>query len=552
MESDEIREKFLLFFKNREYTHTIAPSSSLVPDDPSVLLTTAGMQQFKPYYLGIESPYGKNTVSIQKCFRTSDIDEVGDDSHLTFFEMLGNFSFGGYFKKEAIEYAYEFIIKEMGLKIGFVSVFEGDEKIEADEESEKIWKEIKKKDNAVFEIKKFGKKDNFWGPTGDEGPCGPNTEIYVRGVEVWNLVFNEYYKDKNGKYEKLKIKGVDTGMGLERLAMMCQNKKNIFETDLFTKIMKTADNNKVVADHIRGAIFLIADGITPSNVGRGYILRKLIRRVVARGFGESMEKVAEIVIGNYKNFYPELNKNKKEIFEELKKEKESFGKTFERGMKVFEKGEYGNLLKRMRGPQIFELVTTYGFPLESIREIAEERGIELDIDDFNELMKQHQELSRTASRGMFKAGLAGHSEMEIKYHTATHLLLAALRQALGNHVLQKGSNITPERLRLDFSHPEKLTNEQKTEIENLVNQKIKEDLPVVCKEMTVDEAKKAGALGVFEHKYGDRVDVFSIGSFSKEICGGPHAKNTAELGEFKIKKEEAISSGVRRIKGILK
>jgi alanyl-tRNA synthetase len=552
MTANEIRQKFLDFFKKNG--HTVVPSSSLVTDDPSVLLTTAGMQQFKPYYLGEKSPYGDKTASVQKCFRTSDIDDVGDESHLTFFEMLGNFSFNGvYFKKEAIEYAYEFITKEVGLKIDYVSVFNGEGGIEPDMESEKIWMEIKEKNNENFEIKKFGKEDNFWGPTGDEGPCGPTTEIYINGVEIWNLVFNEYYRDSSGSYTKLETLGVDTGMGLERLAMVLQNKNNVFETDLFAPFMETSKNNRIIADHLRGAVFLIVDGVEPSNIGRGYILRRLIRRAVRYGkiLGAEenfTQKIAEIVIKNYHNFYPEIKRGKEKIIKELNQEEKNFRQTLEKGLKQFEKISSENI----SGHDAFILFSTYGFPIEMMQELAKERRIKVNLEEFKKELEKHRELSRTASQGMFKSGLAGHSEQEIKYHTATHLLLAALRRVLGNHVVQKGSNITPERLRLDFSHPEKLTEEQKQEVEKLVNEKIKENLEVVCEEMAVEEARKKGALGVFEHKYGKTSKVYSINNFSQEICGGPHVEKTGQLGEFKIKKEESVSSGTRRIKAVLK
>ncbi|MFC1625388.1 alanine--tRNA ligase [Patescibacteria group bacterium] len=541
MTSNEIRQKFLDFFK--EKGHKIVQSSSLIPDDPSVLLTTAGMQQFKPYYMNEESPYGNKTASIQKSFRTSDIEEVGDESHLTFFEMLGNFSFkhepaspaGGYFKKEAIEYAHEFITKEMNLKIDYITVFEGDFETLADEESEKIWQEI----DSNIKIKKAGREDNFWGPTGNEGPCGPTTEIYVNDLEIWNIVFNEYFCDKEKNYKKLDKPGVDTGMGLERLAMVVQNKKNIFETDLFEPIMSMAKNNRIIADHLRATVFLMADGVIPSNTNRGYILRRLIRRVVKQG---EISKIAEIIIEIYKDFYPELEKNKEKILKEVEKEKESFEKTLKKGEK-----ELGKLGQKISGKQAFDLFSTYGYPIDLIKD----SGKDVDEKEFKKEFEKHQELSRTASVGMFKGGLVEAGEETTKLHTATHLLLAALREVLGDHVIQKGSNITPERLRLDFSHPEKLTDQQKQEIEKIVNEKIKEDLPIQHKEMTLEQAKKKGALGVFESKYKDKVRVYSINNFSREICGGPHVEKTGQLGKFKIKKEEAISTGVRRIKAVL-
>ncbi|MCF7835854.1 MAG: alanine--tRNA ligase [Candidatus Marinimicrobia bacterium] len=536
MTSNEIRQKFLKFFKKKG--HELVPSSSLVPTDPSVLLTTAGMQQFKPFYLDKESPFSNKVTSVQKCFRTSDIDEVGGDSHLTFFEMLGNFAFKGeYFKKEAIEYAYEFITKEMELEIDYVSVFEGDNETPADTESEKIWQEIDKN----IEIKKFGREDNFWGPTGEEGPCGPTTEIYVNGIEIWNLVFNEYSKNKEGEYIKLEKPGVDTGMGLERLAMVVQKTKNIFETDLFAPILEATNGNRIIADHMRGSVFLVSDGIKPSNLGAGYILRRLIRRAY-RHSKMSNIKIAEKVIEIYGEFYPELKTNKEEVIREIIQEEEKFGKTLEKGEK-----ELQRLGEKVSGKEAFVLFSTYGYPVELI----EEAGKKIDRQEFEAEMEKHQELSRTASAGMFKGGLVDDNEETTKLHTAAHLLLAALRKVLGSHVEQKGSNITSERLRFDFSHPEKLTDEQKEEIEKLVNEQIGKDLPVTCEEMSPEEAKKDGAVGSFEHKYGDKVKVYAIDNFSKEICGGPHVEKTGVLGKFKIKKEKASSAGVRRIKAVL-
>jgi len=579
MKSEEVRKKFLEFFSAKGGPasggegHKIVPSSSLVPEnDPSVLFTTAGMQQFKPYYTGdknAQKDFGTlNTVSIQKCVRTSDIEEVGDDSHLTFFEMMGNFSFaspatpersdggrGGYFKKEAIKYAYEFITKEMGLKIDYVSIFKGDpstnlgQAIPRDEESYNVWKET----DSSIEIKEFGKEDNFWGPTGNEGPCGPTTEIYVNGVEIWNIVFNEYYSHPDSSLTALETKGVDTGMGFERLVVAVQKKKSIYETDLFDFIIKKLGfiedekQKRIMADHIKASIFLISDGITPSNTDRGYILRRLLRRVIRHKLN-NIDELVDIIISKYFDVYNNLDKdNIKKI---INTEKEKFEETLNKGLKQFEKA-------KMIDP--FILFSTYGFPLELTMELAKERGIEIDIKDFEEKMKEHQEISRAGMEEKFKGGLAGHSEMEIKYHTATHLLHQALREILGNHVFQKGSNITPKRLRFDFSHLDKMTDEEKKKVEDLINQKIKENLSVSFEEMKVEEAKKQGALGVFDEKYGEKVKVYSVGNpstssgqvFSKEICGGPHVKNTSELGKFRIQKEEAVSAGVRRIKAIL-
>ncbi len=566
MSSEEIRKSFLEFFKSKG--HKIVPSSSLIPDDESVLLTTAGMQQFKKYYTGeldakkdVLLENGEPAIgvaSIQKCFRTSDIDEVGDETHLTFFEMLGNFSFGGYFKKEAIEYAHEFITKELKLKIDYVSVFGGDEEdnIPLDKESEEIWKKI----DSNVGIRKAGKKDNFWGPTGNEGPCGPTTEIYINGVEVWNIVFNEYYRDKNGKFIKSENPGVDTGMGLERLATMLQGKKSVFETDLFDVLKKDEFNNsllpeklserfkRIILDHSRGMAFLISDGVRPSNKGTGYVLRRLMRRAIVYEFlsGDSeanIEPVLIAVIRNYKKFYPELEEEI--ILPVFYEENSRFLKTIQSGLKELDK------IADINAKLAFKLYETYGLPYEIIKELGGIKATNLNRGDFDREFEKHQELSRTASAGMFKGGLADASEQTIKYHTAAHLMLAALRKVFGENVLQKGSNITSERLRFDFSYSEKVTPEQIKQIEDLVNEKIKQDLPVVCEELSLEEAKEKGAMGVFDSKYGDRVKVYTIDDFSREICGGPHVNRTSELGKFKIIKEESASAGVRRIKAIL-
>jgi len=547
MDSKKLRKKFLKFFEKKG--HKIVPSSSILPTDPSVLFTTAGMQQFKPYYLGEKSPYGKDVTSCQKCFRTSDIEEVGDDSHLTFLEMLGNFSFGGYFKKEAIKMAYEFIFKELKLPVGdaVFTVFEGDGLVPEDKESIEIWKGLGVPEN---QIKKCGKEDNFWGPTGEEGPCGPTTEIHIRGVEVWNLVFNEYYQDKDKRLTPLEQKGVDTGMGLERLAMAVQRKNNVFETDLFESILKEIPDSdgksrRIIADHVKGAVFLIVEGILPSNVERGYILRRVLRRAMRYGKMLNLSEnflilLAKKVIDFYKDVYPELRSKESEILTVIQNEEEKFEKTLGEGLKQFEKGI-----------DAFELYTTYGFPLELTMELAKEKGIEIDTESFNKRFKEHQEISRAGAENKFVGGLADHSEKTIKYHTAAHLMLAALREVLGPEIYQKGSNITAERLRFDFNYSQKLNEEQISKIEDLVDEKIKEDLEVVCKEMSLKEAKEKGAMGVFEEKYGNLVKVYNIGEFSKEICGGPHVKRTSELGRFKIIKEESSGAGVRRIRAIL-
>jgi len=565
MRPNEVRQKFLKFFESRG--HKIVSSSSLVPDgDPSVLFTTAGMQQFKPYYLEKKSAMEDfkvlNTTSSQKCIRTSDIEEVGDISHLTFFEMLGNFSFGGYFKEEAIRYAYEFIVKELGLDIDYVTVFIGDDNVPFDAESYNIWKKFVPEEK----IKKFGKEDNFWGPTGKEGPCGPTTEIYVNGVEVWNLVFNEYFCKEDGTLEPLPQKGVDTGMGLERLSMMTGKTPTIFETDLFGNLIQEIEKVsgvsyfnsgyekvfRIIADHIRSSVFILADGVAPSNSERGYVLRRLIRRAVRHLKILNIEssfmlKMTKVIIGNYKDAYPDLAKKEDEIISELKAEEERFEKTLKEGLKQFEKFS----IHGISGHDAFILFSTYGFPFEETLEVAREKGIKVDEAGFKEEFKRHQEVSRAGMEKKFKGGLSGTSPEETRLHTATHLLHQALRDVLGEHVAQKGSNITPERLRFDFSHAEKMTPEELKKVEDLVNRKISEKLVVIVEEMTPEEAREKGAIGIFGDKYGNKVKVYSVENFSKEICGGPHVSNTSELGHFKIKKEEATSAGVRRIKAVL-
>jgi alanyl-tRNA synthetase len=532
MDSTQVREKFLNFFK--EKGHVVVPSSSLVPqNDSSVLFTTAGMQQFKPYYINPDLAPAKNVASVQKCVRTNDIDEVGDETHLTFFEMLGNFSFGGYWKKEAIEYAYEFITKELGLTIDYVSVFKDDESgIPADLESIEIWKSIDPK----LEIKEHKKEDNFWGPTGDEGPCGPTTEIYINGVEIWNIVFNEFYKTKEGKYEPLKIKGIDTGMGLERLLVQVQNKKNVFETDLFNG-EKTREE-RIIADHVKASLFLASDGVRPGNVGQGYILRRLVRRAAKfskTSLSLEIKKILKIYNGVY-SFHG---------IDEIEKEETKFKETLEKGLKEFN-----------NGVDPFTLFTSYGFPIELTIELAKEKGQKIDMEEFNRKMKSHQEISKIGADQKFKGGLAGTGEMEVKYHTATHLLHQALRDVLGPTVSQKGSNITSERLRFDFAFDRKMTDDEKKRVEDTVNEKIKMKLPVHKEVMSKADAEKTGALHFFGDKYGDEVNVYYIGdsledAYSKEFCGGPHVENIGDLGKFKIQKEEAVSAGVRRIKAIL-
>ncbi|MBI2626011.1 MAG: alanine--tRNA ligase [Candidatus Nealsonbacteria bacterium] len=557
MTSKELRDNFLKFFEKNG--HAIVPSSSLLPADPSVLFTTAGMQQFKQYFLGEKSPYGDKVASCQKCFRTSDIEEVGDERHLTFFEMLGNFSFGGYGKEKAIKLAKDFL-DSINIKINYVTVFGGDRDIPKDEESAKIWGKLgfsEANGNLRFE----GRKDNFWGPTGEEGPCGPTTEIYVHGIEIWNLVFNEYYQDKDKKFTPLKQKGVDTGMGLERLAMVSGGKANIFETDLFSPIISelrslaskleakllSSDEKaeRIIADHIKGAVFLISEGIAPSNVERGYILRRILRRAIRYGnvlglAEHNLIALAKKVLEIYKDVYPEIAAREADILTAIQNEEEKFKKTLNEGLRQFEKGL-----------DAFELYTTYGFPIELTLELAKEKGIQINIEEFNKKFKEHQEISRAGAEKKFKGGLADHSEKTTKYHTATHLLLAAMREILGPEIYQKGSNITAERLRFDFNYPQRLSEGQVEKIGNLVNRKIKEDIAVEMIEIPKSEALKIAKISFDPAKYGEIVKVYKINDFSIELCGGPHVKRTGELGHFKIIKEESSGAGIRRIRAIL-
>ena len=546
MEANEIRSRFLKFFENRG--HKIIPSSSLVPEsDPSVLFTTAGMQQFKPYYTNPQSAdkdFGsRNIVTVQKCIRTGDIDEVGDATHLTFFEMLGNFSFGGYGRREAITYAHDFITKELNLEISYVTIYEGSKNVPRDDESERIWKEL-----GLKKIKEEG-SDVFWGPTGSSGPCGPTTEIYCKNangddVEIWNIVFNEYFcdnsRDKLDKGEanlkKIDILGIDTGMGFERLLATAQKKRNVYETDLFNN--EKTKEERIVADHLKASLFMISDGVIPSNTGAGYVLRRLIRRAV-RFSKQPLIREIENIKKIYEGIYTLDDKG------EIGKEENKFSQTLHHGLKEFE-----------RGIDPFILATTYGFPVELTLELAKEKGIEVDMEDFNRKMAEHQKLSQTSSAGMFKGGLANHNEKTIKLHTAHHLLLAGLKNIVDKNIKQRGSNIAEERLRMDFLCDHKLTDEEKKKVEDWVNSKIKENLNVVHREMPLTEAEKIGAEMEFGAKYPDTVSLYFIedkngNPISKEFCGGPHVSNTKELGQFKIQKEEAVAQGIRRIKALL-
>lgn len=590
MTSAEIRKRFLEFFKARG--HAIIPSASLVPEnDNTVLFNTAGMQPLAPFLLGEKHPLGTRLANIQKCVRTGDIDEIGDNTHATFFEMMGNWSLGDYFKKEAIEWSFELLTNtEYGFGLDpqrlYVTCFEGDENATKDEESAQIWKEIFEKNNVHGErIYFMPAKNNWWSP-GDSGPCGPDTEMFydltgthVSGmskeeylhaddtqevVEIWNDVFMEYEK-KDGKIiGKLANKNVDTGSGFERVTAVLQGKSNIFETDIFEKIMKEAgrvSNNlksqRIISDHMRTAVFMIADGVVPSNTDRGYILRRLIRRAVfntdTRALGRS--DVAQIVhacVDMYGAVYSNISSKQDAIVDEITLEADKFARTLSAGVKEFEKLSE----KHITGHDAFMLFSSYGFPLEMTVELAKHKNVSVDTDGFKEEFRKHQELSRAGAEQKFKGGLGGTGLMETRYHTATHLLHQALRDVLGDHVSQKGSNITAERLRFDFTHLAKMTDEEKKKVEDIVNEKIQQALPVHKITMKKEDAEKTGALHFFGDKYGDEVTVYFIGdslenAYSKEFCGGPHVSNTKELGHFTISKEEAVSAGVRRIKAVL-
>lgn len=583
MKAIEIRNKYLNFFK--KHGHVVIPSAPLIPEnDPSVLFTTAGMQPLVPYLLGEPHPAGTRLTDYQKCVRTNDIDEVGDNRHLTYFEMLGNWSLGDYFKEESIQMSYDFLTKELGIPVEKLSVtcFAGDEDCARDEVTASCWKKAGIPEERIYY---FGKDDNWW-IAGETGPCGPDTEMFYdtgkpkcspecnpscgcgKYVEIWNNVFMEFYKDENGKYSKLKQHNVDTGLGLERMTMLLEGKETPFETELFATIMEKlvelqkVDNissRRIVAEHLRSSMMIICDGGRPSNVDRGYILRRLIRRMVRHMNKlqislDELSTLIDINVENLKEMYPALEANKETIKNVILEEKDKFVKTLEKGEKEFAK-EVGQVKEQgeniVPGKVVFRLYDTYGFPPEVTEELATENGMKIDKEGFDKLFKEHQEKSRAGSEQKFKGGLASTGEMETKYHTATHLLNAALKQVLGAHVHQRGSNITAERMRFDFSHPAKMTEEEKQKTEDLVNEWIKEAIPVEHLEMKKDDAIKIGAEAMFIEKYGDIVSVYKIGDVSIELCGGPHVSNTSELGHFKIKKEESSSSGIRRIKAIL-
>ena len=582
MKAIDIRNKYLNFFER--HGHKLIPSAPLIPEnDPSVLFNTAGMQPLVPYLLGEKHPEGTRLTDYQKCLRTNDIDEVGDNRHLTYFEMLGNWSLGDYFKEESIQMSYEFLTKELGIPSEKISVtcFAGDDDCPRDTVSAEAWKKAGILEDHIYY---YGKDDNWW-IAGEEGPCGPDTEMFYdtgkepcsehcepscdcgKYVEIWNNVFMEYFKDKNG-YSKLKQKNVDTGLGLERMTMLLQGKKTPFDTEIFEPVMKkltelskkdNIESKRIVAEHLRSSIMIISDGGKPSNVDRGYILRRLIRRMIRHinKLEIDLSSLGDLVylnIDTLNELYPELEANKEMIKSVIIEEKDKFVKTLAKGEKEFFKEISGIKEKSINvlpGSMVFRLYDTYGFPPEVTKELAKENGFGIDIKEFNRLFEIHQQKSRAGSEQKFKGGLAEQNKETIAYHTATHLLNAALKKVLGSDTHQKGSNITTERMRFDFNCDHKLTDEEKAKIEEVVNDWIKAGLDVKCEEMKKEDAVKSGAECMFIEKYPDIVTVYTIGNVSKELCGGPHVKNTSELGKFKIKKEEASSSGIRRIKAVL-
>jgi len=584
MNAIDIRTKFLQYFAL--HGHKVISSSSVIPEnDPSVLFTTAGMHPLVPFLLGEPHPQGKCLVDYQKCIRTDDIEEVGDDIHLTFFEMLGNWSLGDYFKEDAIKMSYDFLINELHLDIDriAVTVFEGDDDAPKDIEAMTVWKRVGIKESNIFY---FGKKHNWWGPAGQTGPCGPDTEIFFDTLkpkcsegcnptcgcgkywEIWNNVFMQYNKEKDGTFTSLNQKNVDTGMGLERITAIIEGKSSIFETELFSSVVEVIKSLvnvydeksiRIIADHIRASCFIISDGIKPSNVDQGYVLRRLIRRVIRhmRKVGIDPELITELInttIGSLNDMYPELENNKEVVIYSIVEEKNKFLITIYNGEKKFNKiieesKRVSNSI--IDANTVFQLYDTFGFPPEITNELVIENGMTADIKGFEELYKQHQELSRKSAVQKFKGGLADNTIETSALHTATHLLHKALQIVLGEHAKQKGSNITNERLRFDFSHNQKLTTEEIQKVEDIVNNTIRQELPIICVDMPYQMAIEKGAEGLFINKYEEIVKVYSIGEFSIEICGGPHVSNTSKLGCFKVLKEESVASGVRRIKAIL-
>ena len=592
MKAHELRNKYIEFFVSKD--HTQISGASLIPEnDPTVLFTTAGMHPLVPYILGQEHPSGNRLVDYQKCIRTGDIDAVGDPHHLTLFEMLGNWSLGDYFKEEAIRYSYEFLTKWLVInpdKLS-VTVFAGDEGVPRDDESALIWRSLGIPDERIYFLPR---EDNWWGPAGEAGPCGPDTEMFIdtgrescgpdcrpgckcgKYFEIWNDVFMGYRKTLEGDYVPLARQCVDTGMGIERTIAVLQGKKSVYETEVFAPIIAGISklsgvtygehegqdvSVRIIADHVRTSVFILGDqrGVKPSNVGQGYILRRLIRRAVRHGRklgidGKFLSALATVVVDMYGDAYPELLDNREFVLTELGLEEEKFSTTLQKGEHEFEK-MLPNLLKGngrvINGRIAFKLYDTYGFPIELTEELAAEHGFTVDTEGFDAAFQKHQEVSRAGAEQQFKGGLADHSELTTALHTATHLLHQALRTVLGTHVGQKGSNITPERLRFDFTHEAPMTAEQVQQVEDIVNSVIARDLPVSFETMTIEEAKAQGAIAFFESKYGEQVKVYSVGDFSKEVCGGPHVTSTGSMGHFKIQKEQSSSAGVRRIKAVL-
>ncbi len=601
MKASELRKKYIDFFV--EHGHSEIAGKPLVPEnDPTVLFTTAGMHPLVPYILGQEHPGGQRLVNYQKCIRTGDIEDVGDSSHLTFFEMLGNWSLGDYFKQESIKMSFEFLTSDRWLGIPIerlaVTVFAGDDEVPRDDESAALWRELGIPEDRIYYL---GREDNWWGPAGQTGPCGPDTEIFYdtgiagssesrpgvsdgKWLEIWNNVFMQYNKQADGSYAPMERKCVDTGMGVERTATVLQGKASVYQTELFGPIIAcleelsghsyeaggAADSDgsvdldtsmRIISDHVKTAVFLLGDeaGVVPSNLGQGYVLRRLIRRALRHGRKIGLEDVflqkpAEVVINMYKDVYPRLQTHRVEIMHELELEEEKFMRTLRTGEREFAKmlpNLERNPKREVPGRLAFKLYDTYGFPIELTQELAAEHGLTVDTAGFDEAFRKHQETSKMDENQTFKGGLADHSEMTTRLHTATHLLHQALREVLGDHVHQKGSNITAERLRFDFSHPEKMTAEQLEKVEKIVNTQIEADLPITMDTMTVAEAKEQGSIAIFTDRYDEVVKVYRIGTFSMEVCGGPHVAHTAELGRFRIKKEQSSSAGVRRIKAVL-
>ena len=588
MTANELRTMYVKFFKERGHKE-IASASLLPENDPTVLFTTAGMHPLVPYLLGEKHPSGKRLTDVQKCVRTEDIDEVGDDTHCTFFEMLGNWSLGDYFKQESISMSFEFLTKHLNIPVErlAVTVFEGDEVVSADEEAVEIWKSHGLKDEQIF---RYGREDNWWGPAGQTGPCGPDTEIFYdmgkpkcgpncgpschcgKYVEIWNNVFMQFNKEADGSFTELTQKNVDTGMGLERVLTIFNGKTNVYDTELFIPVMEklkeilngeekvlTERDRRIICEHTRTITFILGDPmkISPSNTEQGYILRRLIRRII-RLFKKAdintnyLCELSDVIIQQYKVTYPELGDNREFILEQLQKEYDLFSKTLDDGLKKANRyldniSESGIL----SGELAFKLYDTYGFPIEFTSELAQERGYQVDMDGFHKKFEEHQNKSRQGAAGKFAGGLADNNEQTARLHTATHLLNGALRRVLGDEVSQRGSNITSERLRFDFSFGRKVTKDELARVEAIVNEAIQKNIDVILEEMTPEKAYEEGAIGVFAGKYGEIVKVYTVPGYSKEICGGPHAKNTGELVAFRILKEEASSAGVRRIKGVI-